>query len=161
MLSKRIKAVAIDYLIMCLLALLFYPFTDDIFLVIMVIYTLAMNKDFLNGKSIGKRVMKIQVQDLNVQVAGEWMCALRNFIFIIPFEMFIVLFSPGRRMGDYLAGTKVEQEEEFTLSTIHSELKQFRINKNLILGLLFALVNVYCLVWVLGELMHHMVSFIH
>ena len=36
--------------------------TNNLFLGIMIVYTITINKDFLNGKSIGKRLFGIQVK---------------------------------------------------------------------------------------------------
>jgi len=96
----RIKAVAIDYFIMVLIGFLLYVLTNDLLLSMLITYPMAMNKDFLNGKSIGKRLFGIQVQDLNNNKATEWNCSLRNFLLIIPIEFLIIFLSPTRRIGD-------------------------------------------------------------
>ncbi|WP_374047790.1 RDD family protein [Mangrovimonas sp. YM274] len=145
--ENRIKAFAIDYLIMCIIGYLTFKITDNIFLGIMIIYPITMNKDFLNGKSIGKRLFNIQVQNLTDQKASEWKCSLRNFLFIIPFDLIFTIFSPTRRIGDRIAGTKIGINKDCTLKTIRNELKNYRINKKLIFGLLFALANTYALIW--------------
>lgn len=73
---------------------------------------------FLNGQSIGKRVMKIKTVDLaGNSLAGNWKTGvIRNISLVIPFvpivELFVLLTredSPnrGRRLGDEWAKTKV------------------------------------------------------
>ena len=121
--------------------------TDNLFLGMMIIYPLTMNKDFLNGKSIGKRIFEIQVQNMNNQKATEWKSSLRNFLLIIPIELLFTIFSPEQRIGDRIAGTKVGIEKNYNLKTMSSELKNYRINKELIFGIIFGIVNIYGLLW--------------
>lgn len=125
-------------------------FSENLFLGMMIVYPITMNKDFLNGKSIGKRIFGIQVQNLNSQKATEWKNALRNFLPIIPFELIFTIFSPERRIGDRIAQTKVGIEKEHNLKTISSELKNYQINKELIFGIIFGIANIYGLLWLYG-----------
>lgn len=124
--------------------------TDNLFLGMIIVYPITMNKDFLNGKSIGKRIFGIQIQNLNNQKATEWKSSLRNFLPIIPFDLIYTIFSPERRIGDRIAETKVAIEKEHNLKTISSELKNYRINKELIFGIIFGLANIYGLLWLYG-----------
>ena len=149
LLKNRTKAFIVDYLTMGVIGILIFGIFNDLIISILIIYPLAMNKDFLNGKSLGKRIFNIQVQDLNNNIANEWKSSLRNLLFVIPFEVFFTLISPNRRIGDYLAGTKIEIDSKFKLSTINSELKNYRINRNLIFGLAFGIGNIYSLLWVI------------
>ena len=127
--------------------------TDNLFLGMMIVYPITMNKDFLNGKSIGKRIFGIQVQNLNNQRASEWKSSLRNFLPIIPIELLFTIFSPERRIGDRIAKTKIGIEKEHNLKTISSELANYRINKKLIFGILFGIVNICGLSWLYGKLL--------
>ncbi|MCD2260207.1 RDD family protein [Psychroserpens luteolus] len=149
-LENRIKAFAVDYLIMGLIGLGIVALTDNLFLGMMIVYPITMNKDFLNGKSIGKRIFGIQVQNLNNQKASEWKNSLRNFLPIIPIELLFTIFSPERRIGDRIARTKIGIEKEYNLKTISSELENYRINKELIFGILFGIINIYGLSWLYG-----------
>lgn len=135
---------------MGVLGILIFGISNDLIWTILITYPLAINKDFLNGKSIGKRIFNIQVQNLNNNIANEWKGSLRNLLFIIPIDIFVSLISPSRRIGDYLAGTKIELDSTFNLNTINSELKKYRINRNLIFGLAFGVVNSNSLLWVYG-----------
>lgn len=113
----------------------------------MIVYPIAMNKDFLNGKSIGKRIFGIQVQNLNNKKTSEWKSSLRNFLPIIPIDLIFTLVSPSQRIGDLIAGTKIGIETEQNLKTLSSELKKYRINKELIFGIIFGVANIYGLLW--------------
>ena len=151
-LENRIKAFTIDYLIMGLIGYGIVVLTDNLFLVMMIIYPITMNKDFLNGKSIGKRIFGIQVQNLNNQKASEWKSSLRNFLPTIPFDVLFTIFNPERRIGDLIARTKIGIEKEYGIKTISSELRDYRINRELVLGLIFGIINIYGLIWIYGLL---------
>jgi uncharacterized RDD family membrane protein YckC len=80
---------------------------------------LFFNKDFFYGRSPGKYEAGLQVIDIKTgNPATSTQCLIRNITFIIaPIEMIYLLFSPERRIGDYLAKTKVlatEAEEAIT-----------------------------------------------
>ena len=81
--------------------------TKILFAIAIAIY---LNKDFLNGRSPAKRVIKSQVISNRTNlVASPLLCLIRNFTIILwPIEVIVVLVSPERRLGDYLAGTRVE-----------------------------------------------------
>ena len=66
-------------------------------------------KDSFNGRSLAKRMLKLQVVDNTTgEVASVGKCFVRNiFIIIWPVEVLVSLFSPQRRIGDMVAGTKV------------------------------------------------------
>lgn len=66
-------------------------------------------KDCINGRSIAKRILKLQVVDNSTgQVASSLKCFIRNtFIIIWPIEAIIALTNPSRRLGDRVAGTKL------------------------------------------------------
>ena len=124
--------------------------TDNLILGMSIVYPITMNKDFLNGKSIGKRIFGIQVQNLYDQKASEWKSSMRNFLPIIPLELLFTIFSPERRIGDRIAETKIGIQKEHNLKTISSELKNYRINKELIFGIIFGICNIYGLLWLYG-----------
>ncbi|WP_158307011.1 RDD family protein [Dokdonia sp. 4H-3-7-5] len=115
-----------------------------------VIYPVAMNKDFLNGKSIGKRIFGIQVQNLDGQKANEWKCSLRNILPIIPIDILFTLMSPKRRIGDRIAKTQIGFENQKNLKSIGAELKNYRLNKELFFGIVFGIVNIYGLLNLYG-----------
>jgi uncharacterized RDD family membrane protein YckC len=72
-------------------------------------FALYFCKDCINGRSIAKRIIKLQVVDNKTgQVASPLKCFIRNIFCIIwPVEVIVVLLKPGRRIGDQVAGTKV------------------------------------------------------
>ena len=66
-------------------------------------------KDCINGRSLGKRALKLQVvENSSDKVASPIRCFIRNIFCIIwPIEVIVTLANPSRRIGDMIAGTKV------------------------------------------------------
>ena len=145
MLKLRAISFLVDYLSMISIGGLIMFLTSDLIITMLLIYPVAINKDFLNGKSIGKRIFGIQVQNLQSNKASEWQGALRNILPIVPIDLLFTILNPMRRIGDYIARTQVGYNDQFTLRTIGSELKNYRMNKKLILGLIFGVLNIYIL----------------
>lgn len=89
------------------------------FLIVMVLY---LCKDCIRGRSLAKRSIRLQVVDNTTGLAASPIkCTIRNlFCFIWPLEVFVTLFSPSRRIGDFVAGTKVvnhdPQQEQTVLN---------------------------------------------
>ncbi len=82
------------------------PGFQFVFLGIMFLYFF---KDSFNGRSIAKRVTKLQVVDNKTgKAASVGKCFLRNLTIVIwPVEVLITFFSSHRRLGDIIAGTRV------------------------------------------------------
>ena len=72
-------------------------------------FALYFCKDCINGRSIAKRIMKLQLVDNSTgQVASPLKCLLRNvFCILWPLEVIVAFINPGRRIGDLVAGTKL------------------------------------------------------
>lgn len=66
-------------------------------------------KDIIKGRSIAKRILKLQLVDnVTGEVAGPMKCFIRNLLIIIwPIEVIIALKNTSRRLGDRIAGTKL------------------------------------------------------
>ena len=76
--------------------------------------SLYFNKDMVQGKSIAKRALRQEVVNIkNGEVASSLKCLVRNLTIVIwPIEVIVVLASPSRRLGDLIAGTRVEYVTE-------------------------------------------------
>lgn len=72
-------------------------------------FALYICKDSINGRSIAKRILKIQVVNNQTgEVASPIKCFVRNlFCALWPIEVIVTLANPSRRIGDMVAGTKV------------------------------------------------------
>ena len=124
----RLGSMLLDHLIMTMIAGIFFipeiinSFStvlthkqpeSDIFGGMIYIYifgfALYICKDCINGRSIEKRILKLQLVDITTgQVASSLKCVLRNvFCFLWPLEVIIAFNNPGQRIGDRVAGTKL------------------------------------------------------
>lgn len=75
----------------------------------------------MNGQSVGKYLMKVQIIDLQTEnVALNKKTMIRNiFLFFWPIEVGFFLIKPDRRFGDYVSKTKlieVSQSQPLKLS---------------------------------------------
>jgi uncharacterized RDD family membrane protein YckC len=72
-------------------------------------FALYFCKDIVNGRSISKRILKLQVVDnKSGQVATPLQCFVRNIFCIIwPIEVIVAMTNTSRRLGDKVAGTKL------------------------------------------------------
>ncbi|RTQ51402.1 hypothetical protein EJV47_06245 [Hymenobacter gummosus] len=71
---------------------------------------LYMLKDSFRGQSLAKRVLRLRVVDRREgRPASVLRCFVRNLtIWIWPVEVLFAFFNPSRRLGDFIAGTRVE-----------------------------------------------------
>lgn len=92
-------------------------------LLLSIIYSLFLCKDILfQGQSIGKRILKLKVRDLNGRGISSFRLVLRNFFVIIwPVEIIMCLINPQRRLGDILIGTEIAYDN--TKSTFIAKKK--------------------------------------
>jgi hypothetical protein len=95
---------------------------DGTFYILCIGITILFCKDCFHGQSPGKRALEIQVINLKTkQIATPIRCVIRNlFMILCPIEGIILLFSPTRRLGDYVAGTE--------LAPYNPKLEQEKIN---------------------------------
>ena len=102
--------------------------------------TLYFNKDMIQGKSIAKRALKQEVVDIKTgEVASALKCFVRNLtIAIWPIEVIVVLISPARRIGDFIAGTRVELMTDERNSKPKVDFKKVAISLFLGFIILFA-----------------------
>ena len=137
-LATRLGSMILDHLIMCCIGVVLgIPFfiigffvkrylnLNVTFIVGILVFIIYFCKDILNGKSPAKRLLGLQVIDLKTgQPASKIKTIIRNItIPLFPLEVLYTLFSKNRRIGDLLAGTKVEISPKESLDTIPKELK--------------------------------------
>ncbi len=114
-----------------------------VFFFMMFIY---INKDFLNAKSPAKRILGYQVINRKTEKpASELQCFVRNLTIAVawPLEVIIGLISPERRIGDFLANTKVVVSEKEKFKTILTDLKNKTLKLNLIGILIIGVIYFY------------------
>lgn len=83
------------------------------------LFSLFLNKDIFFGKSIGKSFVGLRVVSSKTgDPATPIQCMIRNlFVVIWPIEALMLFFSPKRRIGDFVAGTRVEESTEIDRET--------------------------------------------
>lgn len=136
----RMKTLFYDYLSIALIfPFLLAPFMGVLWLIeeymnygCLEIYaaiysTLLLHKDGLNGRSLGKRKAGLQVIDIHTnKKASSLKCVLRNSVmFVFPGELLISLFNPARKLGDWMAGTKLVVQDRVSLSATKNEFKAY------------------------------------
>lgn len=86
-----------------------FMYTGWVMYVALFGFSLYFCKDCIQGRSIAKRILKLQVVNNKTgEVAGPIRCFVRNIFCVLWFvEWIVVLVNPGRRIGDLVAGTKV------------------------------------------------------
>jgi len=103
----------------------------------LTVYPVYFNKDAIEGKSPAKRILKlIVVNNKTNEVASPIRTVARNCtIFFWPVEVLFVLFSPDRRLGDYIAGTRVVEDDK----TLKRKPKPIELVFSFLLGVAFML----------------------
>jgi hypothetical protein len=74
-----------------------------------IAFSLYFNKDVYSGRSIAKRLLKLQVVDIKTDMpANPIKCLIRNLTLVIwPIEVIVALINNERRIGDFIAGTRL------------------------------------------------------
>lgn len=90
-------------------------------------FSLLFFKDCINGQSIAKRLIKLQVVDNKTgAVATPMQCFVRNLtVFILPLEVLVILAQPERRIGDQIAGTKLVKYSRLTNNKTERPVKKY------------------------------------
>src|SRR5690606_22645628 len=109
-------------------------FSETLFTIITVLFMLCLfsiylNKDVINGRSPAKRIFGlITVNNKTGERANPIETCLRNITLIFwPVEVIFILISPQRRIGDYIAGTKVIDDKKNTTAKINKKQIAFSI----------------------------------
>lgn len=116
--GKRILAFLIDHIIICFSFVLlgmvemfvqtdFELFWKIYYIILLAFMFIYFFKDVISGQSIGKRILKIKVVDLDGNTPKLFNLIIRNITILIwPIEAILVLLDKPR-LGDILAKTKV------------------------------------------------------
>ena len=86
------------------------------------VLSIFLNKDALSGMSIGKRISGFKIVDFNSgKIASPLKCLIRNSTILVwPIELVFVFVNRNRRLGDFIAGTKlVKQEGSLTMEEVN------------------------------------------
>ena len=145
---RRIASMLLDHFLMCILiippAIILTIISENIglkmndgmgFFVFFLIVFIYLNKDFFKGKSPAKRILGYQVINRKTEKpATELQCFVRNLTICVawPLEVVIGFINPQRRIGDFIANTKVVESEKEKLKTIWTDLKSTTLKINFI-----------------------------
>jgi uncharacterized RDD family membrane protein YckC len=127
----RLATMVLDHVFMCFIGMFFYlPMFITIFatsfksthepddfnfmggpLLYIGVFGICLYfcKDIINGRSIAKRILKLQIVDNKTgEVASPLQCFVRDLFCIIwPVEFIVAMANTGRRIGDRIAGTRL------------------------------------------------------
>jgi len=144
----RVSSMLLDHIIMTIImvlpwVLLIILMASEIVILSNQIMSIAffsilfiyLNKDFFNAKSPAKRILGYQVINrTNGKPATELQCFIRNLTICIawPLEVIVGFINPKRRIGDYIANTKVVISEKEKLKSIWTDFKSTTLKLNFI-----------------------------
>jgi uncharacterized RDD family membrane protein YckC len=145
---RRISSMLLDHFIMCILivppAIIMTIMSEKLgqkmndgmgFFVFFLLVFVYLNKDFFKGKSPAKRILGFQVINRKTEKpATELQCFVRNLTICVawPLEVVIGFVNPERRIGDFIANTKVVESEKEKLKSIWTDLKSTTLQINFI-----------------------------
>ena len=101
----------------------------------LAMFFIYLNKDFPKAKSPGKRLLGYQVINCgNGKPATELQCFIRNLTICIawPLEVVVGFINPERRIGDFMANTKVVSSNKEKLITTLTDFKKTEMKLNYI-----------------------------
>ena len=107
---------------------------------VFLIFSIYLNKDGIQGKSPAKRILGLIVVDMKTEkVASPVKAVIRNITLLFwPIEVIFVFISPERRLGDFIAGTKVIADSE----KLQTELRIPSLILSLFIGCLFLIPSI-------------------
>lgn len=161
----RIASMLLDHIIMCIaivplaifIFVIVFNFSENLnsrigIVLLFFPFFIYLNKDFFNARSPAKRILGYQVVDRKTEIpASELQCFIRNLTicFIWPIEVIVGLISPSRRIGDFIANTKVIPAEKIKLNTLRLEFKNTRFKANYIIIVIIGFLYFYGLSFIL------------
>jgi len=142
MILKRLIAFLIDLLLIAIIVNMFFFAIQTVksqllvqFLSAMMV-TMLLCKDCINGKSAGKRIMKIEIaNEKEGEKVSAVSCVVRNiFVVLWIIEILVLFISKEKRIGDYVAKTKVVS---------NSKVEKIKLDKNALLTILLC----FCIIF--------------
>jgi len=107
-------------------------------IVIGLMTLVLINKDYFNGQSVINRFQGYQIVDAKTnQTASAIQCAIRNCTLLIwPVEVLFAMANPERRVGDFIAGTKMIETEKSDPESILNDIQKMEFDSVLLKTLL-------------------------
>ncbi|WP_420604325.1 RDD family protein [Flagellimonas sp.] len=163
----RISSMLLDHVVLCIVIV---PLSILIFVLVINFkqslnnwigtslmffpFFIYLNKDFLNGKSPAKRILGYQVIDRKTEKpASELQCFIRNLTICLiwPIEVVVGYINPERRIGDFLANTKVTMNNKEKLNSLWRDLKKVHFKAIYIIITIIGIIYFYGLSFVLPQ----------
>jgi uncharacterized RDD family membrane protein YckC len=115
--------------------------------IVIILISLFLIKDIVNGQSLGKRLLKLQIVNYSTRnVASPIECVLRNLTLLLwPLEALFIIISPSRRLGDKLVGTQVVFEAINTSTPFNWIKSLVAIALGLLITSMFAAIYLFLL----------------
>lgn len=133
--------------VMILMASGIIQFNDQVLRIsFLSIFFIYLNKDFYKAKSPAKRILGYQVINRkNENPASELQCLVRNLTLCVawPLEVIVGLLNPERRIGDFIANTKVVVSEKEKLKTFWTDIKSTKLKLNFIVIIIIGVIYLY------------------
>ena len=114
----------------------------ELFSIAMFFY---INKDFVKAKSPAKRILGYQILNSKTdKPANEFQCFIRNLTLIAwPVELIVGFINPERRIGDFLANTKVVKSKKENLKSIWNDIKKIEFKISFLLIIMIGILYFY------------------
>jgi len=138
---ERLKAMALDHFILCLVLGPILVMTSEFGaginqrwvseITMLTFFGIYLNKDFLKGRSAAKRILgQVVIDSETGRPAGELKCVIRNFTdFLWIIEIVVIQFSPNRRIGDFIVNTKVVRTEKEPIKKLLVDFREANKSK--------------------------------
>ena len=113
---------------------LFSANSDNILICLIFLFLIYFIKDIVKGKSVAKRIFGFIVVDNKTgEIANPIRLSARNITLILwPIEVIFSIISPQRRIGDYVAGTKLIYDNH----TLKTEASFGKITMAILMGIM-------------------------
>jgi hypothetical protein len=125
-----------------------------------ILFIALINKDIFGGQSVVHRLLGYQVVMAKTnKPAGMVRCMLRNIsVPLWPAELIFILFYPKRRLGDFIAGTKLIEVPPTDPELILNDIRTLKIDREFRIVLALSLMFVFAFTLYI-QYKHLLVSF--
>lgn len=153
MIIKRLIAFILDLVIIAIImnVILFATQTIDspilLQLLSALIVTLLLCKDCINGQSVGKKIMKIQVVDKKskTEISNIRSIVRNAFVIFWIIEIMVLFISKDKRIGDYIVKSEVIG---------YDKIKKTELNRSTLYAILICFCFVFALLFIVYNLLH-------
>lgn len=158
--QDRLISMFADYMIFCFISIpivialeFIFKQVDSLYefeIFIVVLYPIYFCKDIVFGKSLAKRIRgQIVIDYYSKLPANPIKSVIRNLtVPLFPIEILVVIFSPKRRIGDFISNTKVVRIPKESPLDIRKEIKRMD-SAEVLLAILIAIIGAFGVIYVI------------